>query len=717
MKRSLFGLGALVAAAWASPALAGGGYCTPDWRPENADLGCTSQIAISPGNDTRVNIFLLMQDRAGNNGSQLSYPDLDWYTFYGRNFFRWQNLREAWFPPRQLDEDEGGDGWSIYGGDRCQTIESGKKAFLDALGMRPKMGEEERALLVSSRDTLDKACDDGPGSLGAPGDGGYFVNIGVNGIGDAPLGFMAYLEGSASFYSGQWDRADTYYAMLRDGNTDEWLTETATYMVARNRLNQAIESADDDWGWFDLDKVQALTAKRSEEAFRAYLAKYPDGRYASSARGLIRKALWLQKDFGKLSAIYADLVEKADPAKETTARLVEELDDKWMIREGRGAVGDPLLLAADDLMRMRAYEYEEYGQNPLSAEELAAQADSFADHPELYSFLKANHAFYIAKDYRAVRDLLPDDARQDSYSPLAFSRQYLRGLALHALGDRNEEGFWLELIGGAKGLWQRPAVELSLARVWEQNGKLSKVFESGSPITDSRIRRILLAQSAGPDILKQQVRAGDAHPREQSFALFTVLLKQLQRGEYAGFAKDYPFASKFATQENENGLWGFYDDEIPPLDLFTKGTWSDGFACPSIDKTAATLARNPRDVSARLCLGDFYRLNGFDDFRFSENYWEDEVDAAKPAALGEKDYYPGKVTPRHEFYTSIMDDRGATRDQRAYALYRAIRCYAPANTNTCGGEGVEKSQREAWFRTLKRNYGNTSWAQELKYYW
>ena len=44
-------------------------------------------------------------------------------------------------------------------------------------------------------------------------------------------------------------------------------------------------------------------------------------------------------------------------------------------------------------------------------------------------------------------------------------------------------------------------------------------------------------------------------------------------------------------------------------------------------ETAATLARNPRDVKARLCLGEFYRLNGFDDF--------EQLDTApKPDELG-----------------------------------------------------------------------------------
>ena len=85
MRRSAFALGLAFAAFGGSPAMAGGGYCTEDYRPEKPELGCASQIAIAPGNDSRINLFLLVQDRAGSNGTGKSYPDMDWRGFFGRN--------------------------------------------------------------------------------------------------------------------------------------------------------------------------------------------------------------------------------------------------------------------------------------------------------------------------------------------------------------------------------------------------------------------------------------------------------------------------------------------------------------------------------------------------------------------------------------------------------------------------------------------------------
>ncbi len=704
LKARVVGLVAVLIASVASgPAWAGGAYCSPEWRPENRDLGCSSQIAIAPGNDSRVNLLLLLQDRAGLDGAGRAYPDPDWRSFYGRNFLRWQNLREVWFPPAA----EGGG--AIYGGDRCQTIATGRTAFLDAITNNRRVAPGLRNALTTARGKVDRLCEGGAneGRIG-----NFVATPSLVRLGGATGDFRHYLSAAGAFYGGDWAAATRQFGRLRDTATAPWVSETAHYMVARTRLNAVINGAEDRWGWFDLIATDAALAAQAEAGFRDYLRAYPQGRYTASARGLIRKAVWLQRDYAKLAMLYAPMLRSADFADEATARLIEEIDDKLLVREGAAPGRDPYLLAAHDLMRMR--DHGGYGRYALlGAEELAGQADAFADTPELFAFLQANHAFYVADTPKRVLALVPDDASRDSYTPLAFSRQYLRGLALHATNDRNEEGFWLELIGGAKGVWQRPAVELALARLYEQQGRVGKVFAAGSPITDPRIRRILLGTSAGPDILKAQAR-NDALPHtERSFALFTVLLRQLRHGDYAGFGQDYGLLSDYSEREERLYLYDVMDGEEAPVQFFTQGKMSDGYRCPRIDRTAATLARNPRDIDGRLCLGDFYRLNGFDGFAFA--YGQDREGEA--AELGSKDAYPGTVTPRHAFYTSIIADRAATRQQRAYALYRAVKCYAPTNNNTCGGPGVAKPQRAAWFRRLKTDFADTEYARELDYYW
>ena len=711
MRKVVLGLAAVLWVSWATPALAGGAYCEPAWSPENPDLGCSSQIAISPGNDSRVNLFLLLQDRAGNDGAGLEYPDLDWRAFYGRNFFRWSFFNPAWYPSQTATKPD----WGAYGG-RCQTLESGRASFLAGMEQIGGLKSSDRRLLTGSRDRLEDVCKYRREEGSISREGGYFLNVGANGVGDSPFAYMVYLEASAAFYDGDWQRATDHYSLVSAANLDPWLTETSRYMLARTALNEAIASADDEWGWFRLANADASAAKRAEDGFLSYLEAYPEGQYASSATGLIRKALWLQKDVQRLGAIYSETLAKADISDPETLRLINEVDAKLVVSDSANSVQNPWLTAVHLLLRMRSDGYYfDLGSNTdqLTQAEVDATASQFADHQELFSFLQANHAFYVRKDYAAVRDLLPDDAKQDSYSPLAFSRQYLRGLALHALKDRNEEGFWRELISGAKGHYQRPAIELTLARVMEQKGRIAQIFDADSPVRDPRIRRIVLGMSAGPEVLKQQARAKDGPAGEAPFALFVALWRQLQHGEYAGFLEDYPLTESYALDEDRYGLWGMLDAAKPPAGLFRYGEVSDGYACPALDQTATRLARNPRDTKGLLCLGDFYRLNDFDGFEFVTRY----AGMDRGDELGQRDFYPGDPTPRHDFYTSIIADRSAAANDKAYALYRAIRCYAPSNNNSCGGDGVDRAQRERWFRQIKRDHGNTQWAKDLKYYW
>ena len=114
---------------------------------------------------------------------------------------------------------------------------------------------------------------------------------------------------------------------------------------------------------------------------------------------------------------------------------------------------------------------------------------------------------------------------------------------------------------------------------------------------------------------------------------------------------------------------------------------------------------------ARLCLGEFWRLNGFDRFTTL-----DPVEANGTLASG-PGRFAGAVLTRSAIYAAIIANRQAAADERSYALYRAIRCYAPAGISDCGGEEVPIAQRKAWFDQLKREYPNSQWARSLRVYW
>lgn len=680
--------------------------CSPSWKLGSTDLDCASNAILSPGNDSRVNLLFLLRGKAGLGVNPASYPALEYQSSgYGRNFVDWQLLNEGLFPrPPRAEDDYGPD----FAGSRCISLNTGTPAFLAALNANAALSASERAGLTEARQRLEQTCrgsDEAdktvwPAGLTSP----------------VAKAFLTYLQASEAFYDERWDAARQGYATLAQA-PDPWLRETGVYMLARVALNAAQAKAFDEYGWYEgLKTIDQAAVKQAHADLAAYLKAWPNGRYAASAIGLQRRALWLAGDTGALAAEYARLLGAVPAGSEQAARLVEEIDNKLLFAGDRpAAASGPLLLAALDLVQMReiqTYDDEgeaQVGKPALTEAALAAQAPAFAGEPELYGFVQASHAFYVQRDYRKVLALIPDDARRSEYSPVAFSRQVLRGMALAALGDRNEGGFWRELLGGAKALWQRPTVELGLALHMERRGQVAQVFAKDSPVQDTTIRKILLTHSAGPAVLRGVAQDGARPQAERDAALFTLLYKQLTRGDYAGFIGNRALVP--AGANTDAALWNFTEQETIPVGLFATGRWSDGYPCQSITVTAQKLAQNPQDTAARLCLGDFVRLNGFDGW----NELDDSPD--KDELGGHARDFAGQPLTRESIYTGIIANRAAPANDRAYALYRMVYCYAPSGYNGCGGKDVEVDQRKAWFNQLKREYPASSWAKKLRFYW
>ena len=79
--------------------------------------------------------------------------------------------------------------------------------------------------------------------------------------------------------------------------------------------------------------------------------------------------------------------------------------------------------------------------------------------------------------------------------------------------------------------------------------------------------------------------------------------------------------------------------------------------------------------------------------------------------------FQGKLFSRLDGYMRVMDDPAAGRDDKAYALYRAINCFATVGNNSCGPQSIELDQRKAWFHRLKTEFKDTKWANDQRYFW
>ncbi|MBY8821626.1 hypothetical protein [Sphingomonas colocasiae] len=700
MQRVCFAFASLLlASAWSAPAEASGDYgCYSSWKLAHRDLsGCDNMAALGPGNDTRVNLTLLMQDArsdAAPNAPNLPTPD---------PLFEWYGFRKSLAPRAEGAEDAR---YADGEGSRCRSNPTGAAGFEAAVNAARKLSDGERTALIAARRGLQPDCAGAGGSRAALAGTANALRSPLAGA------FGHYLQGAAAFYDGDYDAASAEFRALGSAG-QPWLKETARYMIGRVEVNRAQIGAFDEYGYpREAAENDSAAISGAEAALRAYLKEYPRGTYAPSARGLLRRVYWLGGQTDRLTAEYAAAFVQSPAARGIDdVTLAEEVDNKLLSQLKPGAVKDPILLATLDLARMRGDAIASDGMccgGAISREELEGQRTLFSGKAALFDFLLASHAFHVAGQPDEVLRLIPDAARQQRFGPLAFSRQMLRGMALEAKRDRNARGFWLEMLPGATQPHQRAAIELALAMNEERGKTLARVFAAGSPVRNAMIRELLLANVADAALLRQQAKDANAPRHERDVALFTLLYKGVTRGAYRDFLGDLSLVP--ADAKADSYLWGFPAVEQPPLGIFTRSTALGDIGCSPLRDTATRLAANPREPRGLLCLADFMRANGFDGFALDSERPRDEL-------AGTPSLFAGGVFSRLEIYKRVIGDPKAAADDKAYALYRAVNCYGPSGNNTCGGTEVPIDQRKAWFQRLKKDYPASSWAKALRYYW
>jgi hypothetical protein len=677
---------------------------SPTWElaKDYYDAGGSAGM-LTPGNDTRVNLLLLLADRRGapvrDPGAKVEGPPLV--------LFPWTVMAEAALPPRPETSSE-----EYQEPSRCQSHASGAAAFAAAVKADGQLPQDERQRLIAARSAFVPDCSGT--AKPAPA---------VAAASPAGKAFATYLAGAADFYGGRFDGARSTFAGLA-GAPDPWLRETGLYMVARTELNRAQAASFDEYGALaEPEHRDRRGIAAAGAAFDAYLKAYPHGRYAASARGLTRRVAWLAGKSDVLAAAFDRQVAgsgRFDGAADAVA-LTNEIDlTLFAAGGGAPATRNPLLLAVADLQRMRCLDSDEKrpgGCAPrLGRDALEAQAPLFAGDPALFGYLRAAHAFFVRHQPREVLALIPDAARQPRFSYLEFSRQALRGMALDAVADRNVRGFWLSLFDGAVQPYQREALELAVALHEERNGGLARIFAPDSKVRHPVMRQMLLEQVAGPDLLRQQARDARAPKQERDVATFILLAKELRRGFYREFLDDLALVPAKASADTYYGGASQYDArygaqlEAPPLGRFAASAPVGDAGCPALAATVRALVAAPKAVRPRLCLAEYFRVNGFDAFAMDEPLTGKGLATSRPQ-------FPGPQYQRLEVYKAVIADPGASDDDRALALNRAIRCYAPSGYNSCGGGEVPVAQRRDWFSRLKRDYPASRWAKALKYFW
>lgn len=702
--RKLILLFPFLALAYSSPARASGDVgCTPDLRAFHTDFsGCENMALIAPSNDTRANLAMLLLDLHNRVGAPLSEAPGNEYYNWPKNDWAWPADWQSFSvllsptPPPSDDDSQSIAGYDTEGeGTICISDQAGADGFVKAVSADTSIDQSEKDALIDARKNVHCKNDTKQG-----GDVPALPVLTLHS--PAATEFSAYLAAVNKFYGV--DRLDPAgFAPLKTAS-QPWVKEAAIYMEGRVLLLKALQSGLSDYGDVDITKADKTAATAAGDALKAYIDAYPGGAYMNSARGLLRRAYWLSGDPNKQLAAYSDQINETSQAVKglDTANLVEEIDAKLPADAYKDPKADPLLIAIDLLRDMRPGAADDADDKHLSPADLEKVKDSFKDKPELYLYLQAALAHFVQHDDKAVLALLPDTKPTGNLNYLQFSTAMLRA---KASGDPKA---YVEIIAAAGSPLQRGNAELAWAMAQERADKLDAVFDADSPVTSPLIRVRLLEFAAGPGLLrKESLNAKRAQP-ERSLALYTLLYRDLTQGDYKAFADDVKqIPPSAATQKTDD--YGKLGNSPPIKDYLWDGK-GEGLDCPNISGVAAKLAVAPKDVHSLLCLGEFLRLTMGDEIELATPPNADDLGGA-----GLK--FPGKTFIRQNIYQQVIADAKAGADDKAFALYRAIECYASVGNNHCGGKDVAKSVRKGWYDRLKKEFGKTKWAGEAKYYY
>jgi len=154
------------------------------------------------------------------------------------------------------------------------------------------------------------------------------------------------------------------------------------------------------------------------------------------------------------------------------------------------------------------------------------------------------------------------------------------------------------------------------------------------------VRGILLRYHAGPSLLRKQATNG-ATEREQQVAIFSLLYKDVTRGAYGDFLRDYALIPANAKTRAPDD---YQSPRYTDVALF-RWTGQGEFACPPLKTIATTLAAKPKDAQGLLCLGEFIRTQGLDPDYYGVTQALDEQPEADELG-GTPSLFPGTPFPR-----------------------------------------------------------------------
>lgn len=526
---------------------------------------------------------------------------------------------------------------------------------------------------------------------------------------DSPAqSYKNYLAAVASFYAGDYASAERDFTQLAKSERP-WLAETAQYMLMRAALNKSSQNSVGEYGDFDIAKINREDATQAQTQAQTYLQRFPQGLYADSARGMLRRINWYLQAWPQLAGLYEQTLQQSADARQLREIVIEYDNVYGMAFYEQSVVEafpDAPLVSYIELLR--AMRLDNNSKPTLTQAQLDASKPVFEQSQKLPLWRDLQLNLWLAtENYAAIIQAVTPAQKLAVHDTLAFSEQVLYGEAL--MGQKNwsaARDFWLQLLKLSQDNEQQQYVQAKLAATLVYSGDVAAVFAPESAVTNLRFRSQILKTQASPELLRQQAIHGPNN-EERTIALHTLLVRDLTENRFGDWLNDRKLTSAITPPV----IGDAFDDVNLSIFDWNGDAAERGYTCRSLNETVTVLSKKADDAHALNCLGEFFRTT-----QTHVDLWKNSAgNDVLESAISRKE--PFGQFDRQSYYQQVITSPKAEVEDKSFALYRAIMCYAPSGSNECGGEEVDKLQRKGWFTQLKTQYPGSPWAQKLKYYW
>lgn len=526
---------------------------------------------------------------------------------------------------------------------------------------------------------------------------------------DSPAqSYKNYLAAAASFYAGDYASAERDFTQLAKSERP-WLAETAQYMLMRAALNKSSQNSVGEYGDFDIAKINREDATQAQTQAQTYLQRFPQGLYADSARGMLRRINWYLQAWPQLAGLYEQTLQQSADARQLREIVIEYDNVYGMAFYEQSVVEafpDAPLVSYIELLR--AMRLDNNSKPTLTQAQLDASKPVFEQSQKLPLWRDLQLNLWLAtENYAAIIQAVTPAQKLAVHDTLAFSEQVLYGEAL--MGQKNwsaARDFWLQLLKLSQDNEQQQYVQAKLAATLVYSGDMAAVFAPESAVTNLRFRSQILKTQASPELLRQQAIHGPNN-EERTIALHTLLVRDLTENRFGDWLNDRKLTSAITPPV----IGDAFDDVNLSIFDWNGDAAERGYTCRSLNETVTVLSKKADDAHALNCLGEFFRTT-----QTHVDLWKNSAgNDVLESAISRKE--PFGQFDRQSYYQQVITSPKAEVEDKSFALYRAIMCYAPSGSNECGGEEVDKLQRKGWFTQLKTQYPGSPWAQKLKYYW